>query len=45
MHDAQHPDPSTPARDQKADRPALLIIDMITGPHWTSASSESPCHR
>lgn len=27
MHDAQHPDPT--ARDQKADRPALLIIDMI----------------
>ncbi|AOH86257.1 isochorismatase [Sphingomonas panacis] len=42
MHDAQHPDPTTPARDQKADRPALLIIDMINRFDFPQAEQIKP---
>ena len=42
MYDAQHPDPATPARDQKAERPALLIIDMISRFDFPQAEQIKP---
>lgn len=42
MYDAQHPDPATPTRDQQAERPALLIIDMISRFDFPQADQIKP---
>ncbi|MDF0489643.1 cysteine hydrolase [Sphingomonas sp. H39-1-10] len=43
MYDAQHPDPATAAtRDQKPERPALLIIDMINRFDFPQADQIKP---
>jgi len=42
MYDAQHPDPTAPARDQKGERPALLIIDMINRFDFPQAEQIKP---